>query len=263
MQSKNCPTCENKCVNCGVCPTLKVKKTIDKKYEPDLSEKTSQLPVQNTKYRMIVDKTGDLRYISHLDFQSTLIKIIKRTGLEVAYSEGFNPSPKISLGVALPLFTQSISEIVDFELVHDYDVEKVKELILNNSENKIQIKSIIKSAQKFPPADILCQWALYKIEPIEKLSKKEDLLYIKDRINSSDNLFIEKKNKKGIIKQIDIKSSIKKAEFKDNVLYLILKSGQSSDLPALRADTMLAEICPEKIFDITRIKFYDKDFKEI
>lgn len=263
MQSKNCPTCEHKCVNCGVCPTLKVKKIIDKKYEPDLSEKTSQLPVQNTKYRMIVDKTGDLRYISHLDFQSTLIKIIKRTGLEVAYSEGFNPSPKISLGVALPLFTQSISEIVDFELVHDYDVEKVKELILNNSENKIQIKSIIKSAQKFPPADILCQWALYKIEPIEKLSKKEDLLYIKDRINSSDNLFIEKKNKKGIIKQIDIKSSIKKAEFKDNVLYLILKSGQSSDLPALRADTMLAEICPEKIFDITRIKFYDKDFKEI
>lgn len=89
------------------------------------------------------------------------------------------------------------------------------------------------------------------------------MLYIKDKVNSSDNLFIAKKNKKGIEKQIDIKSLIKSAKLKDKSLYLILMMGQNSEIPVLRTDTLLVEICPEKFFGIARIKFYDKGFKEI
>ncbi len=264
LESKNCPTCENKCVNCGVCPNLGVKKVIDKPYEPDLTPiRTPGKEIKSTRYRLTITKKEALKFISHLDFQSTIIKIIKRTGLNVAYSEGFNPSPKVSAGSALPLFTQSEAEIIDFELLHDYETEEVRTKLEKEFGDLIKIKSITKSYQKFAPPDVLCQWALYEVNDIETLSKKEDLLYIMDKINSSDNLFITKKNKKGIEKQIDIKTSIKSVKLENDVLQMTLKTGQGSDTPSVRADVVLGTVMPGKVFDITRKKFFDKDFKEI
>jgi len=262
MDSQNCPTCENKCVQCGVCPSLKVKKIIDKPYTPqlELEENKSEF---RTKYRMVIDKKGALKFISHLDFQSTIIKAIKRTDLRVNYTEGFNPSPKISLGVALPLFTQSDFELVDFELLENYDVEEVKNKIEKEFKDLIKIHSLTKHSEKPTPPDILCQWAKYEIKVLEPLSKMEDLLYIKNRIDSSENLFISKKNKKGIEKQLDIKQSIKSVQLHDDKLYMILKTGQGDEIPSLRADVALATILPDKFFDITRVEFYDKDFKKI
>lgn len=262
MQAENCPTCENKCVNCGVCPNLKVKKVIDKPYLPDLT-KEFVAEEKKSRFRVVIDKLGDLKYISHLDFQSTLIKIVKRTGLSVAYSEGFNPSPKISLGVALPLFTQSRCEIVDLEFTKDYDLSFVKENLAREFADLIEIQSIEKLEEKPLSADILCQWARYEIKSLDPLSKFEDLLYIRDKITSSDNLYIVKKNKKGIEKQLDIKPSIKSVELKNDTLLLTLKTGQDLEIPALRADVALATILPEKVFNITRVEFYDKDFNKI
>lgn len=262
MDSVSCPTCENKCVNCGVCPNLKVKKVIDKPYTPDLPQ-VAQRHVAKTKYRMIISKKGRLKFISHLDFQSTLIKIMKRTGLDIAYTEGFNPSPKISAGVALPIFTKSETEIVDFELMYNYELAEVKQLVEKEFGDLIGLKSIQKLVEKPVVADVLCQWALYEVRALEPLSKKEDLLYIKDKIDSSDNLYITKKNKKGIEKQLDIKQSIKSVAWQDGLLLMTLKTGQDSEIPAIRADVALAAILPDCVFDITRVKFYDKDFKEI
>ena len=51
-------------------------------------------------------KTGALKYISHLDFLKLMIKAVKKAKIDVAYSLGFNPSPKLSLGIALPLFIE-------------------------------------------------------------------------------------------------------------------------------------------------------------
>ncbi len=262
MDSQNCPTCENKCVQCGVCPSLKVKKIIDKPYTPQLNVEENKSEIR-TKYRMVIDKKGALKFISHLDFQSTIIKAIKRTDLRVNYTEGFNPSPKISLGVALSLFTQSDFELVDFELLENYDVDEVKNKIEKEFKGLIQIHSLTKHIEKPTPPDILGQWAKYEIKVLEPLSKMEDLLYIKNRIDSSENLFISKKNKKGIEKQLDIKQSIKSVQLHDDKLYMILKTGQGDDIPSLRADVALATILPDKFFDITRVEFYDKDFKKI
>ena len=60
-----------------------------------------------------------------------------------------------------------------------------------------------------------------------------------------------------------MKQSIKSVQLHDDRLYMILKTGQDDVIPALRADVALATILPDKFFDITRVEFYDKDFKKI
>ena len=61
-------------------------------------------------------KTARCRYMSHLDNIRALERAIRRAKLPVAYSQGFNPTMKLSFGPPLSLGFTSESEFVDITL---------------------------------------------------------------------------------------------------------------------------------------------------
>ena len=61
-------------------------------------------------------KRPRLRFISHLDLQRFFQRAVNRTGLPIAYTQGFNPHPVMSFGSALALGWTSDYEIVDIKL---------------------------------------------------------------------------------------------------------------------------------------------------
>ena len=91
----------------------------------------------------------------------------------------------------------------------------------------------------------------------------EKLMYNTNKVLSSDEIYIEKKNKKGLIKKTNIKPSIKSYRFEDESLFIVLKSGQSTDIPALRADVLMTVIAEGVPFNIMRTKFFDESYTEI
>ena len=54
------------------------------------------------KIRMKFIKTKDMIYISHLDVQRLLQRVFRRAEVELSFSQGFNPHPKITYGMPLP-----------------------------------------------------------------------------------------------------------------------------------------------------------------
>ena len=52
-------------------------------------------------------------------------------------------------------------------------------------------------------------------------------------------------------------------KFENNALYIHLKVGQGSDVPALRADDLMKVVDSNKLFEITRIKFLDEKLNEM
>ncbi|MBQ0092066.1 MAG: TIGR03936 family radical SAM-associated protein, partial [Clostridiales bacterium] len=60
------------------------------------------------------EKTGNLRYISHLDLQRAFTRLLLRSGLPVVFSEGFNPHPKLTFAQPLSIFQESVCEIAEF-----------------------------------------------------------------------------------------------------------------------------------------------------
>lgn len=70
--------------------------------------------VQKVRARMA--KGPEMRYTSHLDVARTLERALRRAGLPVAYSEGYNPQPRVIFASALALGATSDAEIIDFEL---------------------------------------------------------------------------------------------------------------------------------------------------
>lgn len=269
------PTCEKGCVNCGVCKNLKTHKVLAPIYKA--SEKAQNLKIEVKdpktvngydkeiyKYRIKLTKTGILKYFSHLDWQNTFFKALSRTDLNVVYSLGYNPSMKVSMGIALPLFAESECELVDLELfdkLSSHELKQKLEKVLPEGSKIISIVNIEKSA---PAIDMAAQWAEYKIDIADKtLYDFENLRYNTDKVLSSEEIFIEKKNKKGLLKKTDIRPSIKSYRFEDESLFIVLKTGQNTGIPALRADVLMNIIAPDVIFNIKRCRFFDENLKEL
>ena len=61
-------------------------------------------------------KQSRLRFISHLDLQRFFQRALNRTGLPIAWTQGFNPHPILSFGSALALGWTSEYEILDVKL---------------------------------------------------------------------------------------------------------------------------------------------------
>ena len=61
-------------------------------------------------------KLHDARFMSHLDFRRVLERALRRAGIPVAMTQGFNPHPRFSLATALPVGAGSDAEYADFFL---------------------------------------------------------------------------------------------------------------------------------------------------
>lgn len=265
LKDANITPCEFTCVNCGVCKNLKTHKVLDKPFEYNVSTQSDtneeKTPV---KYRLKLQKLNEMSYISHLDWQNTIIKTLYRSGLDLCFSQGFNPSPKFSLGIALPIFIEGQNELIDIEIYNDLSPDVLTEKLNKVLPLNIKIISAEKIEKSTPAIDITAQWAMYSFEPIiEGILQNKNLLYIKDKISSSNEIFIEKINKKGVKKLVNIKQSIKSTEVSGSKLYMVLKTGQSEEIPSVKPEDVIKLYEPNVDFKITRISFYDKDMNKL
>ena len=279
------PTCEHKCVNCGVCKNLTTHKVLAKPYkaskeaqrgitvekvDPTRAHPDPNIPIY--RYRLKITKKGLLKYFSHLDWQNTFHKVLARTGLKMAYTLGFNPTMKVSMGIALPLFCESEGEIVDIEILDKKEPDELIRIINKNLPQGAEVISAKEVERYCNPVETVAQWAEYKITPYHRsegdfnvlpLYKTEDFMYDVERVLSSAEILMTKKNKKGLEKTTDIKRSIGLYRFENGSLFIHLKTGQGSEVPALRADSLMELIAPEEIFEVVRLKFLDEKLREL
>ncbi|HLN63421.1 MAG TPA: TIGR03936 family radical SAM-associated protein [Symbiobacteriaceae bacterium] len=71
------------------------------------------------KVRVRMAKTDLSRFLSHLDLQRTLERTLRRAGLPLAFTQGYNPHPRISFASALATGTSSEGEFVDIDLTEE------------------------------------------------------------------------------------------------------------------------------------------------
>ncbi len=76
--------------------------------------------------RIIFTRDETLKYIGHLDMSRTWQRILRRADLPLAYSEGFNPQPRMSFAAALPVGCTSTHEEMDLILSPAAEIEAVR-----------------------------------------------------------------------------------------------------------------------------------------
>ena len=74
------------------------------------------------RYLLTFRKHEGARFLSHLDLQATLEYGMRRAGLPLELSEGFNPRPRYSLVAALPLGYVGEHELLEMTLRDDLEL---------------------------------------------------------------------------------------------------------------------------------------------
>lgn len=71
---------------------------------------------QPIRARVQFSKTGNLRYLSHREVMTAIMRALRRADIRVAYSQGFHPAPKLSFGPPLNVGISGLREYFDMEL---------------------------------------------------------------------------------------------------------------------------------------------------
>ena len=87
------------------------------------------------RYVIKFTKGENIKFIGHLDLMRTIQRIIKRSGLPVEYSKGFNPHMSLSIAQPLSVGVYSDGEYLDLVLTESLGVGEVIEK-LNASSSK-------------------------------------------------------------------------------------------------------------------------------
>lgn len=120
-------------------------------------------------------KTAEGRFLSHLDIAHSWERGIKRAGLPLAYSQGFNPHPKITFASALAVGTTSDGEYLDMELTEDLEVSLVQEKLEKALAPAFQIVRLKKMEGKQDALMSLVNFAEYRllVETTEETSQEK------------------------------------------------------------------------------------------
>lgn len=99
--------------------------------------------------RVKFSKKGDLMYISHLDLAKTMQRIMVRSDIDIWYSEGFNPQPKIVFAVPLPVGVESDCELLDIRTNSHIDNNEIKRRLEKNFPEEMKVLEVYTPEVKF------------------------------------------------------------------------------------------------------------------
>jgi radical SAM-linked protein len=80
-------------------------------------------------YRVRFTKTDKMRFLSHHDLMRLFERALRRTGLPLRMTEGYNPHPVLAFPTALGLGIESLDEILEFELTSWTSPKQLEKLL--------------------------------------------------------------------------------------------------------------------------------------
>lgn len=79
----------------------------------------------NTTLRIKFERTGPVRYIGHLDMMRYFQKAVMRAGIDIRYSEGFNPHQIMSFAYPLGVSMETKGDYLDIDVLSYQDCRTV------------------------------------------------------------------------------------------------------------------------------------------
>ena len=150
-------------------------------------------------------KVGNLQYISHLDLQRTVSRVLVRAGIPTWYTQGFNPHAKIVFGLPLSVGAESKCEYLDLRIDRDMSCDEIKDRLNAVLTDELCVLDAYVPTTKSAFADIV--WAEYDIR-IRTEGLTDALAAEMQSYLTSSPLMMDKKSKSGI-RQVDITTMIR------------------------------------------------------
>jgi len=184
--------------------------------------------------RLRFSKTGRAVYISHLDLMRTMQRAFLRAGLQLKYSEGFNPHAQISFALPLSVGMASYCELMDFKLNDYISLAQIPLRLKKVLPEGISVLEVYEREQKFKNIKWLDVDGSFEYD---ERSASDILPELMDFF-SRDSIVIQKKTKSGM-GEADIAESIRSITFDEGDGRIRLKAIISAQDPTLNPELLV------------------------
>jgi radical SAM-linked protein len=190
--------------------------------------------------RITFRKCGDLRFIGHRDLVRVFERMLRRTGLGLALSQGFHPKAKLSFPLALAVGIEGTGEILEVEFSEPMDVRALEQLLRDECPPGLEIidvKQLADGEKKLQPTSVEYRLPVPAGRQSAALAQIEDFL-------ARDAYEIERPGRK---KPIDARADIAVLEIVDGMLRLVQRI------------TPTAAAQPREVLDILNLGDLEKE----
>lgn len=197
------------------------------------------------RYMIRYSKKGPARYTAHLDLMRELERSMRRAHLPVAFSEGFNPHPKLSIAAPLPVGTEGLAELAEVEMTRAVEPGRMAESLNAVLPPGLKVWEVAEISSATPALMAALERAVYIVQldgedlpvPLPGAAVQEFL--------ARDCVEIRRRGKDGQEKVRDIRPGIMKMEVlpgDDGLsLRMELKTGSVMNVRPAEAVTALLE----------------------
>ncbi len=150
--------------------------------------------------RFKFSRNEGLKYIAHLDILRVFERALKRSGLPVAYTQGFNPRQKLVFGLPMSIGLTSDSEFADIELEQDVSPEGFIEAINRSLPEGIRVLAAVEQEHNRKD-NIMNQISAARYEitfETEKPLSHFEMDNLVQGVLSKEDISVMKKTKKGM-----------------------------------------------------------------
>jgi len=203
-------------------------------------------------------KGSGIKFISHLDLMRTFQRAIRRAGLPISYSKGFNPHADISFATPLSVGTWSTGEYLNMELDEKLDEKYIMEKMNDNLPGEIRIVYVKEIDDKLPALMAIVAGSSYQITIVNIKEKGLDKALLEEFI-IRPVIEVTKYGKNGE-KIVDIKPMIRELKLIEqdddsSIIYTVTDSGSKSNLnPELIVQAMRLYIAGMEEAEVRDIK---------
>lgn len=116
--------------------------------------------------RMLLEfrKDDSVRHLGLLDLQRTMQRALRRSGLPLSYSQGFNPHINMSFASALSVGIPGDAELLDVALVQDVTAEECLEKMNSVLPPALRASRVVLIDDKHPALMKMLKQASYEID---------------------------------------------------------------------------------------------------
>ena len=200
--------------------------------------------------RVFYRKKGAMKFVSHLDMNRFMTRLVNKAKIPIWFTEGFNQHAYFNFAVPLSLGFEGQYEILDLRIIDpEYSNEQ---LVADLNKESIPDIEFVKANEPVLKMKEIA-FAEFKIIFEEVFAEKIESFFAREQI------ITRKTTKKGGTKDIDIAPLIKKAELSGNELTLILTAGNENNLnPTLVLSTLFELEQFKAEYSVVRTMIYDK-----
>lgn len=252
------PDCRyNGCQDCGLCDFETIRPVVrgnspDRAQVSELSHAVAQRPTNDAqphyKYMVSYSRRGNISYLGHLEILQLIFRSLRRAGIRTHFSRGFNPSPKISFGSALPVGLESEAEFFIMDLPEPLtDLQKTLDHLNSCLPPGLFVNDIDLHEGKIPQSIINS----YSVQLPRELTDNENSA-IADYLDT--DCFFVSRRRKNEDKDLDIRPLVKEMSL-TNGRSLSLRIKAMAGAPGIKVQEALIHILawPEIDVQATRI----------